>query len=177
DEVPAEFGIWTDFDALRRRVHAAVAACLDAGSGGFYPSDLASLGDLDAVAQAELYDNLVVHGYLDTQGNILDPSFFADPDNAAVFALTVDLEPVAAAVLDLLRDVARHARTDEVVLDEQVLVPPAPGTEERAELLASLRFNGHLDAAGCYVDPAGLRALGVEAFPLAVRFHRRRAEI
>ncbi|MGH3568799.1 MAG: hemopexin repeat-containing protein, partial [Pseudonocardia sp.] len=178
-EVPAEFGVWTDFDALRERVHAVVAACLDPGSGtgGCYPSDIAALGDLDAAAQAELYDNLVVNGYLDTGGNILDPSFFADPDNAAVFALTVDLEPVAAAVLDLLLDVARRARTDKVVLDEQVLVPLAPGAEERAELLASLHFNGHLDAAGYYVDPAGLRGLGVESFPLAVRFHRRRAEI
>jgi hypothetical protein len=46
-----------------------------------YPSDLADLGLTDAEA-AELYDNLVFHGYLDSDGQVLLDGTAADAPGA-----------------------------------------------------------------------------------------------
>ncbi|WP_419993239.1 hemopexin repeat-containing protein [Streptomyces boninensis] len=147
------------------------------GSACCFPSDLEQLAGPAAPGRAELYDNLVHNGYLDSEGNIADPDFFREADNAAAFRPDVRLDDVADGVRAVLRE----------RLDAFTGTPLAPGadtfaglglTEERLEaLLQSLAFNGHLAPDGTYRDKARLAALAIEDFGLAVGFHPLRRQL
>ena len=79
-----------------------------------FPSDLAALGDLTELQQAELYDNLLFNFYVDSDGNILEPDFFTTPENVTVFEVNTHLEELAPAVLDVLRQ-----RVDDFTAEER----------------------------------------------------------
>src|SRR5690606_30009906 len=75
-----------DFDAHREALFTLIRDLGGDGEGAyFYPSDLAKLDGLNDDERAELYDNLLFHGYLDPSGAVLRPDVFADPDGAAAF--------------------------------------------------------------------------------------------
>ena len=165
----------TDFDGYR---DALVARVLELQVGDvatvLYPSDLADLGLTDAEA-AELYDNLVFHGYLDSDGQVLLPDVFAQADDPDVFVIDVDLDDVAPAVVALLRERVDDFRAEPLVLDPEIFAPLGLG-ERVTDLLDSLRFNGYLDAEGVLTDKTTLAALELVDLNLALEFypHRRR---
>jgi hypothetical protein len=166
-----------DFTAVREPLFDLIAACCEADPAAFYPSDLAALGGLTDARQAELYDNLVVQGYLDPSGEVRMPEFFLTPGNVAGFAVTVSLDAVAPDVFDLLHGLAERARTEPVAFDPEILADIALTDRQRDEVLESLRFNGYVDVDGLYVDPAALARLPLEGFGLAVTFHPHRAAV
>ncbi|NUT98102.1 MAG: hypothetical protein HOY78_39435, partial [Saccharothrix sp.] len=173
----ARFHLSHDFTAVREPLFALIAGCATADPAGCYPSDLARLGGLADDLKAELYDNLVVLGHLDPSGEILAPQFFREPGNATDFTTTVPLDAVAPQVFALLHELAERARTEPVAVDPDVFADIALTARQRADLLDSLRFNGHIDADGHYVDPTALARLPLDGFGLAVTFHPHRAAI
>jgi hypothetical protein len=173
----ARFGLASDFTAVREPLFALIAGSCAADPAEFYPSDLATLGGLTADGQAELYDNLVVQGYLDPSGAILTPDFFLAPENAAEFTVTVPLDAVAPQVFDLLHGLVERVRTEPVAIDPEIFADIALTDRQRADVLGSLRFNGYIDSDDHYVDPAALLRLSLDGFGLAVTFHPHRAAI
>ncbi|WP_232664458.1 hemopexin repeat-containing protein [Pseudonocardia sp. TRM90224] len=175
----------TDFAAVRDRLYALISGfCAEDDSEegaqdgpACYPSDLAVFDELTELDQAELYDNLLVHGYLDVSGAILTPEVFTDPDGLGSFQVTVDLDDVAPAVLRELQALAERFRAAKVELDPSIFEEIGLTAEQVVELVDSLRFNGHLDQHGNYVDPAGLAGLTVDRFDLAIQFHPYRGAV
>jgi hypothetical protein len=165
----------TDFSGYRDALVARVQE-LEVGEAAtaFYPSDLADLGLTDAEA-AELYDNLIFHGYLDSAGQVLRPEIFAEADDPTVFVIDVDLDDIAPAVAALLRARVDDFRTEPLALDPAIFAPLGLG-ERLDDLLDSLRFNGYLDAEGVLTDKTTLAALELVDLNLALEFypHRRR---
>ena len=165
----------TDFGGHR---DALVARVLELQVGdvatALYPSDLADLGLTDAEA-AELYDNLVFHGYLDGDGQVLRPEVFLQADDPDVFVIDVDLDDVAPAVVALLRERVDDFRAEPLALDPEIFAPLGLG-DRVTDLLDSLRFNGYLDADGVLTDKTTLAALELVDLNLALEFypHRRR---
>jgi Tc toxin complex TcA C-terminal TcB-binding domain/Neuraminidase-like domain/Salmonella virulence plasmid 28.1kDa A protein/Hemopexin len=142
-----------------------------------YPSDLAELGLTDA-GLAELYDNLVFNGYLDTDGRITDPAFFTSAaENVELFAVNADLGDIAAGVLARLRAQLDAVGRAAIPLDPAIFAPLPLEEPRLADLIASLRYNGYLDAAGGYADPGALVDLPLADLRLALEFYPYRRAV
>jgi Salmonella virulence plasmid 28.1kDa A protein len=154
------------------------ATDLPADIAWLFPSDLARLDDPPAAAvQAELYDNLVVNGYLDADGTVLDPDFFADPANAEAFTVNADLGGIEGAVYALLRDRAAGFGAENIPFDPAVLGPLPLTDAQRTAIVESLRFNGYLSPHDTYQDPRALIDLAPARFDLALEFYPYRAAV
>ncbi|WP_158557937.1 hemopexin repeat-containing protein [Spongiactinospora gelatinilytica] len=158
-----------DFEPCREALFEAIAATVN-GAAAFYPSDLEGLEGIGTYQRAELYDNLVFNGHLDEQGEILDPDFFLDPGNAARFTVNVDLTEAAGPVARLVQERLDRFRTDALPLDPAALAGLRLTDAQTTRLLASLRFNGHLDADDRYTDHVALLDIAPADFGLAAEF-------
>ncbi|GIH23661.1 hypothetical protein Aph01nite_19710 [Acrocarpospora phusangensis] len=171
DDVPAGLVLSSDFDELAAPLFEAMAGL----EGGFYPSDLANaLPELTEVEQAELYDNLLYHGYLDESGEVVDPGFFADPENVALFTAGADLDDVVDGVLATLRERMDWFREEKLPIDLGAFAELRLTETQLVTLTESLRFNGLLDADGNYQDKIALGALPVDEFGIALEFYPMR---
>ncbi|GAA0994539.1 hypothetical protein GCM10009555_087220 [Acrocarpospora macrocephala] len=170
DSVPDGLVLSSDFDALAADLFAALAG-LD---GGFYPSDLATLmPDLSEAEQAELYDNLIYHGYLDESGEMLDPDYFADPGNIELFTSSAALDDVTADVLAVLQERIDGFRQADIPLDPGIFAELRLTETQLAALTESLRFNGILDQH----DKIVITALDVAEIGVALEFYPMRRPI
>ncbi|MEU5864636.1 hemopexin repeat-containing protein [Nonomuraea sp. NPDC047529] len=160
-----------DFESFREPLFKLINSVSN-GTSSFYPSDLATLGGLTEEQQAELYDNLIHHGYIDADGAVSSPGFFADEENVGRLLLNAGLTDVAPAVLDELRARIEQFGREPLALDPEIFAGRRLNAVRLAE---SLRFNGYLDADGNYLDKVALAGLRIDDFALAPEFypHRR----
>ncbi|WP_158578920.1 hemopexin repeat-containing protein [Spongiactinospora rosea] len=161
-----------DFEPWREALFKAIAATAN-DVAAFYPSDLEDLEDLEGAGtyqRAELYDNLVYHGHLDEQGELLDPDFFLDPGNAALFTVNVDLTEAVQPVAHLVQERLDRFRTEALPLDPAALAGLRLTDAQMTRLRASLRFNGHLDTEDRYADHVALLDIAPRDFGLAAEF-------
>ncbi|NUR87089.1 MAG: hypothetical protein HOY71_23655, partial [Nonomuraea sp.] len=160
-----------DFESFRELLFKLVNSVSN-GTSAFYPSDLAGLGGLTDEQQAELYDNLIHHGYIDADGTVTSPAFFADEENAGRFMVNAGLSDLAPAVLDELRARMERFRLERVTLDPEIF---AERRLDVALLAEGLHFNGYLDETGAYADKAALAGLRPDDLALPLEFypHRR----
>ncbi|MEV4316133.1 hemopexin repeat-containing protein [Actinocrispum sp. NPDC049592] len=170
--VKDDFVLAGDFTAYRARLFELIGE-----SEAFYPSSMADLEGPTELQLAELYDNLIVLGYLDEDGVIQDPDFFADPGNEHLFTTTLPLDPVAQEVRSLLLERTEQWRTEPVTLDPEIFADLTLTGQQRTDLVESLRFNGYIDRDDNYADPAALIKLTLEAFSVSAVFHPYRAGI
>ncbi|WP_159079121.1 hemopexin repeat-containing protein [Plantactinospora sp. BC1] len=192
DRIPAtpdELALSADFSEYREQVFALVAEVnAGAGTGGadgelpavpaaFFPSDLVTLAELSVGERAELYDNLIFNGYLDPDGNVTRPDFFAEPANVETFAVNAHLGGVTDDLLALLRDRADRFGRERLPLDPTIFAGLRLTGPRLGELLHSLRFNGYLDAGDGYLDPVALLDLPITDFQLALEFHPHRRRV
>ncbi|SNY38429.1 hemopexin repeat-containing protein [Paractinoplanes atraurantiacus] len=131
-------------------------------------SDLRALDGLDDAGRAELYDNLIFNGYVDTDGRIL---------RAELEQTNADLSGLAEHVHDILRERSEAFAQAVIPLDPVEFASLIGDAEDWDTLLRSLQFNGHLDDDYAYRDPAGLLELTPAEFTVDVRFHPMRREL
>ncbi|MBE1489282.1 hemopexin repeat-containing protein [Plantactinospora soyae] len=184
---PDELVLSADFSEYREPVFELIAAAT-AGAGGadgelpaapaaFFPSDLVTLDELTTGERTELYDNLVFNGYLDPDGNVARPEFFAEPGNVETFGLNAHLGGVTEDLFALLRDRADRFGRERLSLDPAVFAGLRLTGPQQGALLHSLRFNGYLDAGDGYLDPVALLDLAISDFHLALELHPHRRRV
>ncbi|GAA2212099.1 hypothetical protein GCM10009850_075610 [Nonomuraea monospora] len=147
------------------------------GTSAFHPSDLATLGDLSEGQLDELYDNLIFHGYVDEEGAVQDPAFFADEENLGAFRVNAGLSDVAPEVLAVLRGRVEAFRAEPLVLDRALLAGLRLGEARLSRLVDGLRFNGYLDEQDRYLDKQALAGLGPAGLALPAEFHPHRQAV
>jgi receptor-binding and translocation channel-forming TcA subunit of Tc toxin/ABC toxin-like protein/neuraminidase-like protein/hemopexin/virulence plasmid A protein len=194
DRVPAsaaELRLAGDFDARRDELFTLMSAFCTGTAGDdtgealpveiesswYFPSDLAALPGLSETEQAELYDNLIFHGYLDASGRIQNPGFFLAPENAAAFVVSADLADLAGGVHERLLERISWFVTEPPALDLTIFGALPLSTEQLVPLVESLRFNGYLGTGDSYLDPVALTGLTVDEFALGLEFHPYRRQI
>ncbi|WP_204026170.1 Tc toxin subunit A-related protein [Sinosporangium siamense] len=160
-----------DFTPYGEALFTAISATVN-GTAAYYPSDLETLAveGLTPQLRAELYDNLLYNGHIDEEGELRDPGFFLDPRNAPGFTVNVDLADAVKPVAGLIQERLDRFREEALKLDEAALAGLRFTGAQLARLLESLRFNGHIDAAGRYTDQARLLTLDPADFGLAAEF-------
>jgi Tc toxin complex TcA C-terminal TcB-binding domain/Neuraminidase-like domain/Hemopexin/Salmonella virulence plasmid 28.1kDa A protein len=176
DDAVEDLVLASDFEPYRTELFKLIGTFAET-TGAFFVSDLADLNGMSTAQQAELYDNLLFHGYLDDAGDLTDPDFFLDTANEPGFTVDVDLADATEAVVDLLAERIRAVAEEPLELDPAIFADLRLTEAELAALTDSLTFNGHLDANRCYRDRATLSTLDVADFGLAPAFYPRRRVI
>ncbi len=175
-ETTAGLRLANDFSGYAEMLFKLIGS-LVSGVAAVFPSDLATLESLTPNQQAELYDNLIFNGYIDDQGDLLQPDFFLEADNLAWFAVNADLSDVTEPVRELLEDRVSRFRTDPLPLDPQIFADLRLTEPQLVALTESLRFNGYLDADDAYRDKLALASLPLAEFRLALEFYPNRRAI
>jgi hypothetical protein len=173
DEPAAELALASDFEPYRAELFKFIGT-FAVTTEAFFLSDLADLNGMTPAQQAELYDNLVFHGYVDENGDLTDPAFFVDMANEPYFLVSVDLTDAATAVGALLTERITAFADEPLALDPTIFAELRLTEAELAALLESLTFNGYLDALGRYRDKTTLSTLDITDFGVAPAFYQRR---
>ncbi|MFI7704663.1 hemopexin repeat-containing protein [Nonomuraea sp. NPDC049480] len=165
---PGGLTLAKDYGELSAPLFEAIAEAEDA----FYPADLTELfPDRPWAEQAELYDNLLYNGWIDEEGQVLSPDFFADLANAEQFSASADLQEVEADVLEVLRGRVRQFRTAQIVIDPGVFTGLTEA--QLAMLIDGLRFNGVIGKDDVYTDHVAALTAQDVALPLELYPMRR----
>jgi hypothetical protein len=175
-ESTAGLRLATDFSGCAEMLFKTISSVVN-GTASFFPSDLVMLDNLTQEQQAELYDNLIFNGYLDEEGDLRQPGFFAAADNVALFDVNADLSDVTEPVRQLLDHRIAKFRLEPVRLDPDIFADLRLTEAQLAALTGSLRFNGYLDDDGAYRDKAALSTLPLADFRLALEFYPDRNAI
>jgi hypothetical protein len=175
-ETTAGLRLASDFGSHGEMLFNMIGSVVN-GSAAFFPSDLTTLNHLTQEQQAELYNNLIFNGYIDDQGELLQPDFFIEADNVAQFTVNADLSDVTPSVLALLDDRIARFQKDPLPLDPEIFADLRLTEPQTAALTESLRFNGHLDQDDAYRDKRSLASLRLDDFGLALEFYPNRKAI
>lgn len=134
-------------------------------------SDLEALG-LPRVQLLELYDNLFFNNYIDEEGTLTTPAFFADPDNESSFEINAAFShSVIRPLYTLLQDRVVAYKTTPYALEPAVLESVGLPEADLRELIENLHFNDYIDESLIYLDKEKVAALASKEFKLALQFH------
>ncbi|WP_299462925.1 hemopexin repeat-containing protein [uncultured Microscilla sp.] len=182
-----DFALSTDLSHYRQplfmRLHElykdalAIVGNKDAVEVSLYLSDLLKMGISEAHAE-ELLSNLEFNQYLEADGALVDPEFFAYPSNLGLFEVNVDLSAVAADAHALLSGKIAQFATGKLMLKKDTLAEALPLLDiELDDLIENLKFNQYIDHHQVFTDKAALLATDVADFKLALMFYPHRHQI
>ena len=136
-----------------------------------YHSDLAPL-NLPLHQVNELMDNLIFNAYLDEEGNVSDPTFFADIENEAEFEVNTPLtRDHARMVFELIQKRMADFLHTPFKLESSIFKTLPLSDVEVQDLIANLKFNGYIDDAGMVIDKQIFFNLPQKKFKLAPEFY------
>ncbi|EAY28277.1 Tc toxin subunit A-related protein [Microscilla marina] len=155
----------------------AIVGDQDAVEVSLYLSDLLKMGVAETHAE-ELLSNLEFNQYLDANGAVVDPAFFAYPSNLGLFEVNVDLNAMAAEVHALLSGKMAQFTAGKLKLNKDALAEALPLLEiELDDLIENLKFNKYIDHHHVFTNKAALLATEVDDFKLALMFYPHRHQI
>jgi|GEM_PF-2546508 len=131
----------------------------------------------EAQKREELYQNLIYNGYINADGEVLDPLLFAHAENRESFTANIELSKDA----DILYGVIAAKTQAFVETEFKVSVdlfgdlPLAP--IEVADLIENLQFNDYIDEHQVVIDKAHLLELNVADFAIALAYYPYRHQI
>lgn len=199
DKLPAdvgEFSIASDFSNQRSDLFNIVHDLLVAEQNNFlatsggdqlpdnqelglilYPSDLASL-NLALHQVNDLMDNLIFNGYMDEEGNLSDPAFFAEIDNEVEFEVNTPLtSDHARMVFELIQKRMADFLNTPFKLESSIFNTLPLSDLEVQDLIENLKFNGYIDDAGMVIDKQIFFNLPLKKFKIEPAFYRRQGAI
>ncbi len=141
-----------------------------------YESDLSELA-LPPARLSELYDNLIFNGYLDEEGNMLQPAFFADPDNHAKLLINTPIAAYAEQVFQAITRQTGRFEAEDLAVKKEIFADLPLKEIERDDLMENLRFNGYLDKENLVVNKASLLNTAAKDFNLALGYYPYRHQI
>lgn len=142
-----------------------------------YPDDLTPLADLTEGQRDELYDNLILNGYLSAEGSLLRPDFFTQLNNVDDFVVNADLSGIAPGIYALLRERVQKFQAQPLALDLFFAEELGMGERARLDLVENLKFNAYIDDNQRFVDKRAILALTLNDFSLSLQFFKHRQQI
>lgn len=143
-----------------------------------YPSDLETeaFTDLTQNQQQELYENLIVNGYINDEGTILQPDFFTSEDSYSLFEVNTKIKDYSAEIFQVISERVEKFARGKVFVDKKIF-SELPLTEaEISDLIENLLFNEYIDKDNLLIDKEIL-SLDIKEFKLALVFYPYRRKI
>jgi hypothetical protein len=183
DIEPDSFEIDTDFSSLKQKLFDKI---VDLSTRfvdvAIFPSDLKDL-QLEEAETRQLYDNLVLNGFLDEKGALLQPAIFEDKEGISSFEPNAhignysNIGSYAADVLDTVKDRMTQFDHLELTLDKEIFEGLPLDEIEIDDLVENLRFNEYIDEENVFVDNKKMQETDVRDFSLALQFYPHRRAI
>ncbi|MFP4574519.1 MAG: hemopexin repeat-containing protein [Coleofasciculus sp.] len=142
-----------------------------------YPSDLEEIEDLSQAHRDELYDNLIFNGYIDEEGNVLQPDFFALAENAADFKVNTPIAAYSTDVFNLISAQVNKFNEERLILDQEIFSALPLNAMEIDDLMENLKFNEYINSDNVLTNKQELLAQDVKGFKLALPFYPHRHKI
>ncbi|WP_414621866.1 hemopexin repeat-containing protein [Calothrix sp. CCY 0018] len=141
-----------------------------------YPSDLAVF-TLTEEQRQELYDNLIVNGYINDEGTILKPDFFTTFDSYSLFEVNTKIKNYSAEIFQVIFSRVEKFEQEKITLNKQIF-SALPLTEaEISDLMENLQFNEYIDGDNIFINKESLLTQDVKEFKLALVFYPYRHKI
>lgn len=166
-------GIFTGIaDALRLHLNDGHSAA----DFALYPSDF-DASDLSGEAGQCLYENLIFNGYIEEDGSVNSPDFFADEANAQRFSLTTKINQYGEQIRLLLAEKTAGFIEAECVLNEAMFTVLPLKNIERTALIENLYFNDYIDENGFVIEKLRMLELQPNDIELALIYYPYRQQI
>ncbi len=133
--------------------------------------------NLPEVRQKEVYDNLIFNGYIDIEGNVLQPGFFAEPANAQKFEVNANIATYSELVYDLIEAKTLRFETEQCKINQDDFQSINLREIEVIDLIENLRFNEYLNENDEVLNKELLLNLDSNDFKLALQFYPYRHSI
>lgn len=178
------FDIDTDFSAYKQQLFDLIRE-LHTGfvDVSIFPSDLQKL-ELSEAQANELYDNLILNGYLDDNGNLLEPVTFEDEEYISSFEVNANIGSYSEIgnygkdVLDHIRGQVRKFESCEIRLNKDIFESLPLNEMEIDDLIENLRFNEYLEEEeDIFTDNLKMLEMDIKEFNLALQFYPLRHSI
>jgi hypothetical protein len=142
-----------------------------------YPSDLEGLDNLSGNHRNELFDNLIFNGYLDEEGNVLQPHFFSQVTNVDQFVVSPSLTAYVTPVFNQILAQIKQFEQETLTLDKEIFSDLPLKAFEIADLLENLKFNAYINQNGEFLNKSALLTETPATFNLALMFYPYRRQI
>ncbi|WP_299453296.1 hemopexin repeat-containing protein [uncultured Microscilla sp.] len=181
------FRLETNFGYLRHQLFSIFQALFEGAevqeeedledlSISLFPSDLEALG-LGENERDELYDNLIFNNYIDEEGNIQHPFFFAKDENEESFDTEIDINDYAPQVYKQFEKKLHMFEKGHLVINKSVFSELPLKEGEINELVENLIFNEYIDKKHVVKDKQCLLKEDANEFKLALHFYPHRHAI
>ena len=146
---------------------------------GIYPSnlELEVFAELSEEKRQELYDNLIVNGYINDEGRILEPEFFISEAAESGFEVNTKISNYSADIFQVIWERVENFQNQQITVEKGIF-ENLPMTEaEITDLIENLHFNDYIDEDNFLVDKEAFLVLDVKDFRLALVFYPYRHQI
>lgn len=141
-----------------------------------YLSDFEDL-DLPESRLVELYDNLIFNGYMDEEGNLVQPDFFIKKENAEEFEPNANIDIYSQQVYKKIKTKIDCFHQEKLILKSEHFSSLPLKAIEVEDLIENLRFNEYLDEQNAIVDKNKILELSADDMNLAIQFYTLRHQI
>ena len=141
-----------------------------------YISDFEGL-DLPESRVMELYDNLIFNGYMDEEGNLVQPDFFIKKENAEEFEPNANIDIYSQQVYKKIKAKIDCFHQEKLILKSDHFSSLPLKKIEVEDLIENLRFNEYLDEQNAVVDKSKILELSADDMNLGIQFYMLRHQI
>ena len=179
-----EFFLETDYSNDLRELFSLINRLyLAEEAKGFEEVDLTLLpSDLDSLEYteeqlSEVYSNLIFNNYIDEDGAVQYPHFFADPENYSEFDINTNINDYSDEVFELLTKQIMQFRESETILKNNAFDELPLSEGDKNELFENLRFNGYIDYSKIITNKQRILNESGDTFNIALKFYPHRMDI
>ncbi|MGA9377783.1 MAG: hemopexin repeat-containing protein, partial [Phormidium sp.] len=142
-----------------------------------YPSDLEVFQELSEPQRNELYDNLIFNGYIDEEGNVLQPSFFSLKENFANFEVNTPIAAYSTDIFNIIYAQVNKFNEASLILDKEIFSELPLKNFEIDSLIENLKFNEYIAPNNVVNNKSKLLSQSIGEFKLALPFYPYRHKI
>ncbi|MCO6477406.1 MAG: hypothetical protein J5I94_12325 [Phaeodactylibacter sp.] len=142
----------------------------------FFYSDLEEI-PVDEARKKELYDNLIFNGYIDEEGNVLDPLFFSHKENQEKFEVNARIDAYSEKIHSIISANIQAFERAKLKLDKEIFSGIPFKEIELEDLVENLRFNEYITEDGYFKEKNKILKTDVRDFNLSLMFYPFRHQI
>lgn len=191
-----DFEIETDFSDYRQQLFELIISLIDdevkstiyddfeeieveALDVAIFPSNLEieAFSKLNSEQRQELYDNLIINGYINDEGTILEPELFTSEDAYAWFDVNTKVVNYSTDIFHIISKRVENFQNQKITVEKGIFAQLPLTEAEITDLIENLYFNDYIDEDNILIDKESFFTQDVKDFKLALVFYPYRHKI